>query len=485
MFGDAQHVSWGADATRAFLDNTIDRDGMYYETSLTYAEFTRSVFIDLAEMLVRYDPTKYPPSADMPQRTDLPLAGNYFNHPGLARLTLDVPTRVTMLGRGPTYGNNHFDERVWKKPGRPFYRPELMQAQRFMLYSTDETRRAQAARLAAAHVAQADEKGIGGWWALYRAPSDELTRATAGIADATTQAAPVVPTVNRSDFLGQSGLAFLRAGEDEYRRGAMMRVGPTMPHGHDDILGLLLFASGRALSGDIGYGIFGNHTHLGWASRAIAHHAVIVNQDETNPANYFRITPGGTLDRFYDGPGVALMEASNTAIYTASDGVKDSRRLVVQLDLWPTQSYWVDLFDVDGGRVHDYAMHANPLGKRGSFAIDGIEPKPQAGVWTLAALDPKWKGASFNAKGRSWGERLTVNGMIAKLPGVEDEVPDARGWYPPPGNGYAFLHDVKTATTDKPWSSTWRWDEKGDQFGLRMTMLPDRTEQVINATGRT
>jgi hypothetical protein len=49
-------------------------------------------------MLVRYDPSEYPASADMPKRTDLPLAGNYFNHPGLARLTLDVPTRVSMLG---------------------------------------------------------------------------------------------------------------------------------------------------------------------------------------------------------------------------------------------------------------------------------------------------------------------------------------------------------------------------------------------------
>jgi hypothetical protein len=162
--------------------------------------------------------------------------------------------------------------------------------------------------------------------------------------------------------------------------------------------------------------------------------------------------------------------------------VKDARRLVVQLDMWPTQSYWVDFFDVDGGRVHDYAMHANPLGKRGSFAIEGIEPKPQDGVWTLAALDPKWRDAPFNAKGKSWGERLTVNGMIAPVKDGGD-VPDKRGWYPPPGNGYAFLHDVKTATTDKPWSATWRWDERGDQFGLRMTMLPDRAQQVIHATG--
>jgi hypothetical protein len=488
MFGNADHVRWGAEATTAFLDNTIDRDGMYYETSLTYADFTRSVFIDLVELLVRYDPTKYPASADMPKRADLPLAGNYFNHGGLARLTLDVPGRVSMLGRGVTYGNNHFDERVWKKSARAFYRPELTQAQRFYLYSTDEPRRAHAARVALTHLAQAGEQGVGGWWALYRAPNDALLRHAAGIGDPTTQPAPAIPTEDRSDFLGQTGLVFLRAGEGEHRRGAVMRVGPTLPHGHDDVGGLLLFANGRALSGDIGYGIFGNHTHLGWASRGVAHHTVVVNQDATNPDQLFRIGPGGTIERFYDGGmgggGVALTEASLGAMYAKGDGVRDARRLIVQLDLWPTQSYWLDLFDVDGGRVHDYVMHANPLGKNGSFAIDGAQPKPQDGVWALASLDPKWRDAPFNKPKQSWGERLTLNGMIAPIPGLKDGVEDKRDWYPPPGNGYAFIHDVKTApAVAAPWSATWRWDEKGDRFGLRMTMLPDKPQQVISAIG--
>jgi hypothetical protein len=488
MFGNADHVRWGAEATAAFLNNTIDRDGMYYETSLTYADFTRSVFIDLGELLVRYDPGKYPASAEMPKRADLPLAGNYFNHAGLARLTLDVPWRVSMLGRGVTYGNNHFDERVWKKPGRAFYRPELMQAQRFYLYSTGEPRRAKAARIALAHLAQAGEQGVGGWWALYRAPNDALLRDAAGIADPTTQPTPQIPTEDRSDFLGQSGLVFLRSGEDEHRRGAVMRVGPTLPHGHDDVGALLLFANGRALSGDIGYGIFGNHTHLGWASRGVAHHAVVVNQDETNPDQLFRIGPGGTIERFYDGGsgggGVALAEASLGAMYPKADGVRDARRMIVQLDLWPTQSYWVDLFDVDGGRVHDYAMHAKPLGENGSFTIDGAEPKPQDGVWTLAGLDPKWRDVPFNNKGQSWGERLTLNGMIAPISGLKDGVEDKRGWYPPPGNGYAFLHDVNSAPgVAEPWSAMWRWEEEGDRFGLRMTMLPDKPQQVISAVG--
>lgn len=258
-----------------------------------------------------------------------------------------------------------------------------------------------------------------------------------------------------------------------------------MPHGHDDLLGLLLFANRRALSGDIGYGIFGNHVHLGWAGRGIAHNTVVINQDETNPDRLFRIGPGGTVERFHEFPGVALAEASMNGMHPPADGVRDLRRMIVQIDLWPTQSYFVDLFDIDGGRLHDYSMHANPPGEHGTFTMDGVEPQPQDGVWTLAALDPKWRGASFNKKGHSWGERLTVNGMIAAMPGVQDEVTDERGWYPPPGNGYAFLHDVKSATGGDPWSATWRWHERGDRFGLRLTMLPQLPQQVIAALGPT
>jgi hypothetical protein len=157
----------------------------------------------------------------------------------------------------------------------------------------------------------------------------------------------------------------------------------------------------------------------------------------------------------------------------------------MQVDLSPDSFYWVDLFDVDGGHVHDYAMHAYPPGKNGAFSMDGAEPAPVPGVWTLAAMDPQWKDGSFNQPGRAWGERLTPGGLVAKIPGVKDEVPENPWWYAPPGNGYGFLYDVKSAEAAKPWSATWRWDENGDAHGLRMTVLPETEQQVITASGPT
>ena len=83
-------------------------------------------------------------------------------------------------------------------------------------------------------------------------------------------------------------------------------------------------------------------------------------------------------------------------MFPASDGVRDYRRTLFQIDLGPDAAYWVDLFDINGGYVHDYSLHARPLGAEGTFALDGVTPQPVPYVWTLAGLDPKWRGASFS-----------------------------------------------------------------------------------------
>jgi hypothetical protein len=474
LFGNPDYVRWGAQSFQAFLDNTIDRDGLYYETSLSYTGFTRGVFLDMAEMLARYDPSVWPASANMPKPQDLPYRGNYFNHPRLARLTLETPERVSVLGREPTYGNNHWDTLVWKKPGRPIPAVELDQAERFLIYTTDPAIRKIAARRVGEMVAAGVQSPSP--WALFHAPSaQEIARLAPAVQPEAEDDA--------SDLMGQTGVSILRSGQGADRRAVVMRTGPNMPHAHNDQAGLLFFNQGRALSGDIGYAIYGNHVHMGWATQAIAHNLVVVNQDESRGTVLFRYNSGGTVERFQSAPGVSWVEASMADTLSPKDGLKEYRRLVLQMDVSPEAAYWVDLFDVDGGRVHDYSMHANPLGKDGTFQLEGVSPEAVPNVWTLAALDPKWKDGSFNQPGRAWGERLTSGGMVAKIPGVQDEVPDNPWWYAPPGNGYGFLYNVKSADTAAPWSATWRWNESGDRHGLRMTVLPEEKQQVITATG--
>lgn len=476
LYGEPDYVRWGAQGFQAFLDNTIDRDGLYYETSLSYTGFTRGVFMDMAEMLARYNPSAWPASLNMPSKADMPYGANYFNHKRFARLVLETPERVSVLGREPTYGNNHWDTTVWKKPGRPIPTVELDQAERFLLYSTDPGIR----KVAETRVGAMVKAGVvsPSAWALFHGPDE---------ADVKRLAAAARPEAEEdaSDLMGQTGVAILRSGKGAERRAMVMRSGPNMPHAHNDQMGILLFSQGRALSGDIGYAIYGNHVHMGWATHPIAHNAVVVNQDESRGSVLFRYNSGATMERFHQAPGVSWVQASMPNGFKPEDGLKEYRRLVMQVDLGPGTFYWVDLFDVDGGRIHDYSMHAYPPGEKGTFTMDGVEPEPVPGVWTLAALDPKWKDASFNKPGRAWGERLTPGGLVAKIPGVQDEVPENPWWYAPPGNAYGFLYDVKTDEAAKPWTATWRWDEAGDRHGLKMTMLPQGEQQVITALGPT
>jgi hypothetical protein len=494
LFGQPDYVRWAAGQIGAFYDNTIDRDGLYYETSLSYTDFTRGVFVDMADILNRYDPQRYPDAAKMPRRDELPYNGNYFDHPNLQRLVLDQPSRVSIVGRQPTYGNNHFDTNVWKQPGRAYGRWEHNQVLRYTMYATDDGVKRKATALAQRMAPFAGQKPFGGWWTLYRAPdvkplaTEVASPAKAGGAKGARAAAaaatqPFVPAVETSDFMGQTGLVLLRSGQGADRQGAAMRVGTNLPHSHDDAMALMLFARGRALSADMGYGIFGNHVHLGYATRAIAHHTVVVNQDATSNDRLFRINAGGSIERFFDGDGVRWVEASHAKQFEPSDGVKDYRRLVVQIDLGGGAGYWVDLFEVDGGRVHDYSMHGLP---GADFKVEGAEPKAVDGAWTLAGLDPKYTGASFDAPGRSWGQRLTINGIIAKIPGVTDEVPAKGWWYATPGNGYGFLYDVKRGAAAGPtWTATWRWPDAKDPYGLRLTMATTDGQQVVTATGPT
>jgi hypothetical protein len=478
-WGIGDYVRWGAEGFQAFLDNAIDGDGLYYETSLSYSVFTRTVYTDIADALMRYNPDVYPVENKMPARSELAYEGNFFNHPSFARFTVDVPDRVSMLGRQPTFGNNHFDTTIWKEPGRIVTRSDVEQAIRFAMYSTDPGIRMKAAKSVVASADRIGDPtggGIWGWWPLYHNPDMEAIRSLAG-------SEPVTEVEEESDFFSAKSLIYLRAGKDADRRGVVLRTGPNLPHTHEDQMGILLFGAGRALSGDIGYGIFGNHVHLGWATHAIAHNLVVVNQGASSANKMARVGPGGSMRRFHQAPGVAFVEADLTRMFPASDGVSDYRRLLVQVDLGPGSSYWVDLFDVAGGTVHDYSMHGKPFAG-GNFSVTGVSPVTVPNVWTLAGLDPQWTGATFDTPLQSWGERLTPGGLLRMIPGLDD-VSSNIWWYAPPGNGYGFIYDIKAAKTSSPWQAAWRWIDNNDRYGFRVMMLPIQQQQVITGTGPT
>lgn len=138
--------------------------------------------------------------------------------------------------------------------------------------------------------------------------------------------------------------------------------------------------------------------------------------------------------------------------------------------------YFVDLFNVRGGKEHDYAFHGQVTDRGEGFSLDGALVKPVKGVWTLAGLSG-YANATFDAPKRSWGERIIPGSAIGKL-GIPGEKVGYFGWYLPPGNGYGFIYDVRVGQVDRWIRADWL-THKESNIHLRVHLLPGRDSTVI------
>lgn len=520
VLGVPDYIRWGMDALGVFFGNTIDRDGMYYETSLSYANFTKGVFLDMAEVAYHYDPARYragAPAGDAagggpvypahfrvtdpsayPDRAQFPYGGNFFAHPKLQKLLVGWRQRVDAAGHLPAFGNAAPD---W---GQVYFSPDLpaderTAAEKFLAYAPSEADRGRFAALlltAAGWDYRADlgkpvtpetvdrlndllDRSRRDIWALFHAVKlDErlvssALQAVAGpacvsgaepaAAGASSLAVASLPTGASaaapapSAFFGGTQLAILRGGTPFNQMAAVLRGGTSLPHAHDDVLGLNLYGFGMELTADIGYGTFGSAVHLGWGVRKVAHNLVVVNEDRNRNYNLFQIGPGSKVISFATSTPyapVSLVEMDAAANFQPADGVKEYRRAVLQLDVRtpqaladpfaPMGSYWIDLFRLQGGQTYDYVFHTR-ASKLSLFDANGTPMKVAAlpGVWTLSGLSQP--EASWDAPGRSWGERIATGERIRDL-GVASEGVQPRNWTAPPKNGYGFIYDLKAVT---------------------------------------
>lgn len=180
------------------------------------------------------------------------------------------------------------------------------------------------------------------------------------------------------DLLGGLGHAVLGAGEGQQQVQAHLTWSPGYGHSHNDGLSLLLWANGHELLSDIGY------THTKWREWAVlspSHNLVVV--DQTNQlANR---TTHGHLRYFMPGPSIQVVSVDNPQVYP---GVTDLyRRTVALIGGGESGTYLVDVFQVEGGRVHDYLLHGSadvpqtlsadlPLSPRESLVPAGLEFTP-------------------------------------------------------------------------------------------------------------
>lgn len=214
-------------------------------------------------------------------------------------------------------------------------------------------------------------------------------------------------------------------------------------HQHADVLSLLLFGNGRELLSDLGY----THTaYRAWTLATAAHNTVVIDGLSQDPGS--RSSPTDGRLRFIDlkHPHVQVVSADGTRAYAGPATVY--QRTIVVINAGGAHPYAVDIFDVTGGRTHDYFFHGD---------ADG----PAA---------------------------VTANIELSDLATL---LPDGFDWQPPinegeagrafrPHDAYGFLRHLKSAgvTGDAPVEIDFV-SRSTPPAGLCVTLLPQGAGQLV------
>lgn len=146
------------------------------------------------------------------------------------------------------------------------------------------------------------------------------------------------------------GHAMLGAGTGDRQVQAHLHFSPFKEaiHTHRDGLSLMLWAFGCELYTDIGY----NRTkYRGYASTTLSHNTVVVDRKPQDGAT----TKGRLLAYHHDPRGWSFVQVEDAHAY--GEPLTRYRRSLLLNTRDLAAPYLVDVFEVRGGRMHDYALH--------------------------------------------------------------------------------------------------------------------------------
>ncbi len=266
----------------------------------------------------------------------------------------------------------------------------------------------------------------------------------------TDGAAELKEMTTESRLMGGFGLALLRSGRGRERAALALYYGrAATEHAHFDSLNIELFAYGRKLIPDLGYG---EHAAEGdrpavWTKNTLAHATVVVDgrrQDSQGP---------GRLEQFVRTRGLTWVQVDAPETYRHTS---EYRRTLALIEIGKDARYVLDCFRVAGGTQHDYSLH----GFEGEFSANEIELTSPQKQGTLAGRDVPF-------------------GAIYDDAGLADPLRKGRSYYTYRGGGYSYLYDAQRGYPSGTWSSTWRDLKKG--VCLNTTFLP--SDEAIVAHG--
>jgi hypothetical protein len=430
---DVGYAEWALDgqvSLQSFLGNSLFRDGTYYETSSLYSV----TYDEYAELAYHLETDTYPDGVDV------------YSDPQFVNANVYGPMRQSVAGRIPRYGDvSSVDTMVTTDPLLGDFEKALQFYARADGETQDEYAQLLAQieggdpnnRIGAGHVGEYDT-----WEAMW-----SLFNIDGEISGFDLSSVEVEP--RDSELLGGKGLAMLRP-EQGFDRGAMVRYGTALSHGHADQLGMHVYGAGRELSYDPG-----KHPDddfmKSFNKQTVAHNTVAVNEEPAVSVEH----DGGSVNYFSTDEGYSVADVSDPAAYAHED-VDEYRRTTALIDTADDQSYLFDVFRVAGAEQSDFSFHGGGVG----FDTD---------------LDPSATGdASVAFEDTFWGDKVDSHGNVE---GYGDE---SRANVPP-GNGYGFLGQPRKADGSETWSATWSVEREDPPASLRLTMLGEDDRDVVVA----
>lgn len=179
---------------------------------------------------------------------------------------------------------------------------------------------------------------------------------------------PIKPeNLNNVEF-NHFGLFALNSGNTQNAQQVSLLISPILMgapfsggHYHGSFLTMTLWAAGQELLPDAGYP-FQTENYRAFHTSAVAHNGSFIwDNDASNYAKYRYLSARPNLLRYDDGTqsggNIQLIEAGQ--LMDPAMGVKDKRRLLMQIKTSENTSYVFDLQTLEGGDVHENFLRAS------------------------------------------------------------------------------------------------------------------------------
>ena len=390
MLGSHETIAWAIeppDGFLGFLEEYFVRDGHWYEASPSYEGMSVNPLYITPEALRGYsDPAAY---ADEDRYDNLDL----FQHPLMRKVLIAGVSEVMPDGCLPPTNDSTWRARFSRRRA---------EAHAYWYPSRESNR-----LLSWAYGGSLD--GQGDEYALFR-------RDPALSDDTITPATPSASSVVRPGV----GWAILRTGQTRDDAAVFLDYGPKgSGHGHPDRLNIIYYDYGRELVTDLGYLGWGHPNHP-WIRSTASHNQVLVDGRPHGSA-------GGELEAFSGHGPVQGVIASAPKVYPKT--TTTFRRHLVFVDHGVGHRYLVDLFEVEGGKDHQYAFH----GDGETFTAPELAFQP--------------------VDGATLGEAAT---------------------------GYTYLKDIQQASTDEAFRCEWIADPR-EHVRVRLHMMGKAGTTLIRA----